>query len=288
MSHKLKLTIITPSYNQGEFIEATMLSIINQHYNNLEYIVIDGGSQDSTYSIIKKYHFYIDYWVSEPDRGQAHAINKGLGIASGDVVAFLNSDDLYLPGAFNAISDFFQQNISCAWVCGDTIMFGENQRTILQETIVPESAKQALTWQSRSPQPGMFWRRELLADGFDETLNYCFDHELYIRLLQAGHKCHHLNVPIAAYRLHPSSKTVAEQDKFEIEFDKIAERYEPMLNIRDRNLSKAIRYVRKSYKKAGEGDQSDAVKWLAKSLLVTPEITLHRPFWGSLKKIVLS
>ena len=92
-----KISIITPTYNQGEFIEETIQSVIQQGYPNLEYIIIDGGSTDQTVNIIKQYESYITYWISEPDRGQAHAINKGLMVATGDVLDYINSDDYYLP-----------------------------------------------------------------------------------------------------------------------------------------------------------------------------------------------
>lgn len=283
-----KLSIITPSFNQATFLEETILSVIHQNYPNVEYIVIDGGSADGSDSVIKKYEKYITYWISEPDRGQVDAINKGLSIASGELCAFINSDDIYLPGAFSAVIEYFNNDSDCKWLCGNTILFGVEHKTTLVNAVVPISAAQALLWKARMPQPGMFWKRELLTNGFDMSLNYCFDHELYVRLLLTGHKCHHLELPIAAYRLHPSSKTVSEHSRFDVEFDQIAERYEPMLNFRDRSLSKAIRYVRRSYKMATTGDKRLAIRWLAKSLLASPEITLQRPFWGSLKKILFS
>ncbi|MGE3949420.1 MAG: glycosyltransferase family 2 protein [Blastocatellales bacterium] len=284
--HQLSISIITVSYNQAQYIEETIRSVLCQNYPNLQYVVIDGASTDRSLDVIGKYRHGINYLISEPDDGQVPALNKGLAKCTGEIVAFINSDDLYLPGAFNAVADYFQKNPDCSWLCGDVILFGDYHRTEIINSIVPVSPVQALTWKSQSPQPGMFWRRELLTDCFDESLNYCFDHELYVRLLLAGKKCHHLKMPIAAYRLHPSSKTISEQHKFEVEFDQIAERYEPMLNFRGRSLSKAIRYVRKSYKMAATGEQRMAIQWLAKSLVASPEITLQRPFWGSLKKII--
>src|ERR1044071_6876404 len=99
----LKLSIITPSFNQGRFLEETILSVLNQGYEPLEYIVIDGGSTDESVSIIRRYEDKIDYWVSEKDRGQVHAINKGLERATGDILAFINSDDVYFPGVFKTV-----------------------------------------------------------------------------------------------------------------------------------------------------------------------------------------
>src|SRR6476660_7135206 len=104
----LKLTIITPSFNQGRFLEETIRSVLSQGYESLEYMVIDGGSTDESVSIIRRYEDRLAYWVSEKDRGQVHAINKGLEKDTGDICAFLNSDDVYLPGTFNDVMKYFE------------------------------------------------------------------------------------------------------------------------------------------------------------------------------------
>ena len=224
-----KLSIITPSFNQAHFLEQTILSVLQQNYEALEFIIIDGGSTDGSLEIIRKYENQLAFWVSEKDRGQAHALNKGLERATGEIVAYLNSDDLYLPGAFASVVDYFRDHPECDWLCGDTLMFGEGQKDVVVSADVPKSAAHALSWAYTAPQPGMFWKRDLLGEGFDERWRYCFDHELYVRLLLAGHACHHLPVTLAAYRLHPASKTVAEGALFDSEFDQIAEIYAPAL-----------------------------------------------------------
>jgi glycosyltransferase involved in cell wall biosynthesis len=124
----LKLSIITPSFNQGRFLEETIMSVLNQGYEPLEYILIDGGSTDESVSVIRRYEDKLAYWISEKDRGQVHAINKGIERATGDILAFINSDDVYLPGAFNAAMNHFVDHPESNWVCGDTIMFGEGTR----------------------------------------------------------------------------------------------------------------------------------------------------------------
>lgn len=280
-----KLSIITPSFNQGRFIEETIRSVLDQGYPGIEYIVIDGGSTDGSVEVLQRYGDRLAGWVSEPDRGQVHAINKGLSMASGDVVAYLNSDDLYLPGALHAVGRVFGDDPSCRWICGDTLLFGaDGADTGLIRAVIPRSAAHCLSWAYKAPQPGMFWRRELLRDGFQERWRYCFDHELYVRLLLDGYRCRHLPLPLAAYRLHSSSKTVAESAEFDREFDQIAETYENRLEGRGRRWTKATRFLRRSYASGSRGDARSSLQWLLRALLIHPEGLLRRPFWGCLRR----
>lgn len=284
-----KLSIVTPSFNQAQYLEATILSVLEQKYERLEFIVIDGGSTDASVEVIKKYEPHLAYWVSEPDRGQAHALNKGLARATGDLVAYLNSDDLYLPGAFAAAVGHFEERPGCEWLCGDTLMFGEGgAATSLVRAEVPRTAAHALSWAYTAPQPGMFWRRGLLREGFAERWRYCFDHELYVRLLLEGHACEHLPVPLAAYRLHASSKTVAEGDLFDREFDEIARLYEPRLRGAGRRWCAATRHLRRSFAASRAGDRRGAAAGLLRALFVHPESLTGRPFWGCLRRVVRS
>ena len=119
-----KITIITPSYNQGQFIEETITSILSQDYPNLEYLIIDGGSKDNTVEIIKKYAGRLDYWVSEKDRGQSHAINKGLERSNGDIINWINSDDALMPGALWTVARAWMENPG-AIISGATQLFNE-------------------------------------------------------------------------------------------------------------------------------------------------------------------
>jgi glycosyltransferase involved in cell wall biosynthesis len=283
----LKLSIITPSYNQGRFLEETIHSVLNQGYKSLEYIVIDGGSTDDSVDVIRRHEDKLTYWVSEKDRGQVHAINKGLERATGDVVAFINSDDVYLPGAFNAVINHFTDQPESEWVCGDTIMFGEGYDTTVIRAVVPRSAAHCLSWAYRAPQPGHFWKTELVKSGFQERWNYDFDHDMYVRLLLAGHKCAYIPVPFAGYRLHEVSKTIAEGHRQLEEFDRIAEFYEPQLHGVDQRWCKATRFLRLSYAASEAGRKSEAAGWLMRAFATHPEGVLNRPFWGCLRKLTL-
>ena len=281
-----KLSIITPSLNQAQYLEQTILSVLDQNYEPLEYIIIDGGSTDGSVEIIKKYENRLACWVSEPDRGQAHAINKGLQRATGDIVAFLNSDDLYLPGAFAAVERYFSEHPAAQWICGDTLMFGDGKKDEVISAQVPKTAADCLCWAYLAPQPGMFWKRELLRDGFAERWRYCFDHELYVRLLLEGRRCEHLETPLAAYRLHAASKTVAEASLFDREFDEIVDIYEKQLRNPGRRWCAATRHMRGSFAASNSGHRGAALVSLLRAAVIHPEGLFHRPFWGCLRRII--
>lgn len=210
-----KISVITPSFNQGHFIEETIRSVLLQDYPNLEYIIVDGGSTDESVSIIKRFEPWLTYWVSEPDRGQSHAINKGFEVATGQLVAYLNSDDIYLPGAL--------WQIAKAWVNSpDSVVFvggfvHVDERSDAQSKpkwpLLPSLGPIDLSLLSheawRLPQqPGFFSKSALEGDDslVCEDLHYTMDRELYCRLLRRGKACFVDDV-LATYRLHEMSKT---------------------------------------------------------------------------------
>lgn len=185
----MRLTIITPSFNQGEFLEKTIRSVLDQGYEDLEYLVLDGGSTDHSVEILQRYDDRLTWWVSEPDSGQTDALNKGLRRATGDVVGYINSDDYYLPGALaQAVSTF--ASTGADWVIGASRSEDPDGRRL--GVWVPEPPVKPRHWWLIDPwgypQPSSFWRRDLFERFglFREDMHYIFDTEFGIRLLLGG------------------------------------------------------------------------------------------------------
>lgn len=223
-----RISVITPSFNQGSFLEETIHSVLNQQYPNLEYIIIDGGSTDKSIEVIRNYQSSLAYWVNEPDRGQAHAINKGIERATGDIIGFLNSDDTYLPGALIAVGHYYKNHPKARWICGHSIMHGLAGRpSNFVKIRVPRSLGEVLFGSMAAISTSSFWRREIFEDNgkFAENMRYCFDIDFYARLLSVKEKCLPLDFPVSTYRLHPNSKSVAESASFRREMMTVRDSY---------------------------------------------------------------
>jgi len=205
---------VTPSLNQGAFIEETIRSVLLQGYPDLEYIVVDGGSTDNSVGVIHKYEQWLTYWVSEPDSGQSQAINKGFGRATGEIVAWLNSDDVYLPGvmADSVMALLADRRTGIAY--GRVELFDEQRGSVRVSDAVPTELA-SLLFQSPICQPGAFLRRVAVSEAgyLDQALHYCFDYDLYLRVAREWGIVP-IDRLIARYRLWPESKTVSERDGF--------------------------------------------------------------------------
>lgn len=210
-----KISIVTPSFNQGDYIEQTIQSVLSQNYPNLEYIIIDGGSTDNSLEIIKKYEKYLTFWRSEKDNGQADAINKGLKYCTGTIFNWLNSDDYLEPGALFVIADKFKSGADM--VAGKVRIF-QDEKTIEIVQHKNLSAESLMFWQNgiKFVQPGVWLKRDLIENcgGIDKTFNYCFDWDLYIRYLSIIKKIEYSDSILIHFRYHSNSKTITQLPKF--------------------------------------------------------------------------
>jgi glycosyltransferase involved in cell wall biosynthesis len=221
MSELPKISIVTPSYNQGQFIEQTIDSVLSQGYKNLEYIIIDGGSTDNSVEIIRKYEKHLHFWVSEPDRGQSHAINKGLKHCTGTVFNWLNSDDYYNPETLKIVAAHFA-NPTCEVFAGRSSIFGLNLKpTLSSGTTVFEGNLAKTIGRARIDQPETFFRLAQIIElgGLNENLHYLMDRDLWIRYL-LKFKLDHIKQSkdiLVNFRLHEASKTIGQSTLFDKE-----------------------------------------------------------------------
>jgi glycosyltransferase involved in cell wall biosynthesis len=234
----MKITIITPSFNQGIFIEKTILSVFKQDYSNLEYIVIDGRSNDNTLDIINKYKKMISKIIIDKDEGQAEAINKGLRIASGEIIGWINSDDLFLPDTLKRIARIFILHPEIDFVYGKANFIDENDNLLgcYPTFQLPKGKTKYKFWKGWPiPQPTVFFRRELFEKyGYlDEGLMYAMDFEYFLRLSNSANIVY---IPelLAYYRIHKKSKTSnweVSKPLFYNECINIIKKYVPPTNI---------------------------------------------------------
>lgn len=224
-----RITVITPSYNQAIFLERTILSVLDQGYPNLEFIIIDGGSTDGSIDIIKRYATKLAYWVSESDRGQSHAINKGLQKATGDWVCWQNSDDIFYPSSFFLVAESIKKNPELDFIIGDINLIDENDQLIRPMCYVTPTYKSLLAEGMVLTNQAAFWKRVIHNEiGFlDENLHYGFDYEWFLRLLAHTNNSAHIPKLIGALRYHSETKTSLNQIKFKEEYAKIIDRRLP-------------------------------------------------------------
>lgn len=214
-----RITVVTPSFNQVDFIEATITSVLNQSYPNLEYIIVDGGSSDGSKQIIERFADRLSWWCSEPDRGQAHAIRKGFDRATGEILCWLNSDDVFLPGALKAIGEYFASHPGTEAVsCGAVTIDGEDRLVRTNRCVyslgVPASFARLLYYgQAGIVQCATFWRKSAYdaVGGVDAEYRFIMDLDLFVRLAKRR-RFGVLRQIVACYRVHPAAKGSNIQD----------------------------------------------------------------------------
>jgi len=203
-----RLTIVTPSFNQGEFLERTIDSVLSQGHPNLEYFIVDGGSTDSSVEIIRRHEKHLAWWTSERDRGQVHAINKGLARATGEWVGWQNSDDVYLPGSFAEAAQQMTSGDSAGLVAGDLLMIDKNECPLREIRYVQPTFRSLRAEGMVIANQSAWWKTSLHASvGFlDEDYNCSFDYDWFLRLLLHTH-ARYVNKTLGAIRMHGESKT---------------------------------------------------------------------------------
>ncbi|WAL58529.1 glycosyltransferase family 2 protein [Thermocoleostomius sinensis] len=210
------ISIVTPSYNQGEFIEETIRSLLLQGYPNLEYIIIDGGSIDNSIEVIRKYEPWITYWTSEPDQGQSNAVNKGFLKSHGTILAWLNSDDTYEKNALCSVATLMVQKPNVDVVYGNVKVIDEVGQTLTEVRTVPFNS-QAFLYETVHivAQSAVFWRSKLFFEvgKLNEELHYSMDRDLLVKFMEKGANFAFLRAPLGTYRCHQSSKTFGTSSK---------------------------------------------------------------------------
>ena len=222
-----RITIVTPSFNQAPYLEAAIRSVLAQEYPNLEYIICDGGSTDGSIDIIRRYTPYLAHWTAEPDGGPADAINRGLAAATGEILGWLNSDDLYLPGALHAAAEAFVNHPEADLVYGEGWYIDEAGERIEPCRFVRRLfVRRYLVNRDPILQPAAFWRRSLWQQvgPLDMALRWVFDWEWFIRAHTAG-TFHYIPRDMAYYRVQPQALTRTGGLARQLEHGRVTRRY---------------------------------------------------------------
>lgn len=229
-SSNLRFSIVTPSFNQGKFIEETILSVLDQKYLDFEHIIIDGGSTDNTIDILRKYPHLI--WISEQDNGQSNAINKGFKMASGDIFAWINSDDYYAKNIFNEVANCFLQNPNCDFVYGDITYVDQERKSLFTIAGGNLDFYNLLRNPDLIRQPSFFWRKEKHYEigGIDESLDLVMDYDFFLKISKHK-KPQYINMIFSYYRVYDQTKTLSNLRKQAQEIFKVMIRHKSVLSL---------------------------------------------------------
>jgi glycosyltransferase involved in cell wall biosynthesis len=262
-----KISIVTPSYNQAQFLERTILSVLNQNYPSLEYIIVDGGSTDGSVEIIKKYEKYLACWVSEKDNGQADAINKGFHKSTGMILAYLNSDDTYNPGALLRVAFTFDKNPKVDLVFSN-LTFVDTSDNPIGECRFTEFDFATLVYEGGNLlQPATFWTKAIYdaVDGFNPKYQFCMDFDFFCRVGEKGN-LKRIKGNLANFRVHKDNKSSTIAYIGRVEHEEIASRYK----INNHSIFTRCRHtlcqIRRFFRYIAQGDAGYAVRGLAKRM----------------------
>jgi glycosyltransferase involved in cell wall biosynthesis len=264
-----KISIVTPSYNQAQFLEKTILSVLNQNYPNLEYIIIDGGSTDGSVEIIKKYEKYLAYWVSENDKGQTDAINKGFQKSTGEILAWLNSDDTYLPGTFYKIVEDFRRNSGVDLIFGNIYFIDESDKRIGELRFTKFDFNTLIYEGGNLHQTGTFWTKNIYdkVGGLNSNYKFCMDYDFFCRVAKEGKLCYMRDF-FANFRMHANAKSSTISHIGCKEHKEIMRRYIPKdLNKWDLQYKKFICVTRRFYKYIIQGDTNYILKGFKRRIM---------------------
>lgn len=242
------IAIVTPSYNQGIFLEAAISSVLNQNYENISYAVIDGGSADCSIDVIKKHRNKLAYAVSEPDLGQSHAIVKGFNQVEGEIMGYLNSDDILLPGSLEYIGRYFADNPNVDVLYGNRLII-DKEGFEVGRWILPEHCTETLRRVDWIPQENMFWRKHIYDEvgGIDPQYKFAMDWDLILRFMKAGARFAHVQQFFACFRAHDSQKSQTEYETTGIKEVRHLRIRELGENEKDWNIEKwNNKYIKKS------------------------------------------
>jgi glycosyltransferase involved in cell wall biosynthesis len=271
-----KISIVTPSYEQGRFLRDSIESVLNQSYPCLEYFVQDGGSTDNSLSVLSEFEGRLSGWSSAPDHGQAQAINRAFRHTGGEIMGWLNSDDLLLPGSLHRVASYFQRHPEISVVYGNRVLVDE-QGLEIGRWILPEHDAEILRWMDYVPQETLFWRRsawEAVGGGLDESLQFALDWDILLRFQEAGARFARLPHFIGAFRVHPEQKTSAHMDSVGArEIDVLRNRY---LGFRPTSAQVHWRARWYFWRHLAEHTRMSLKSWINRNQLVKTDIVQHR------------
>jgi len=298
-----RFSIVTPSYNQGDYLEETILSVLEQNYPNLEFIIIDGGSTDNSIDILHKYDSNLSYWISEPDRGQTHAINKGLAQSTGEIWSYLNSDDLLCPGALKRVAEEFADP-KADWVGGVSDIFEDGSSIGDVTPKLPSDRKEYLAPWNRAykfifPCSNVSFMRRVVLERcgfFDESYHYSMDIEYYTRaVFQGGFTPRYVPDVRGRWRWHSESKTFTKGIAYGFRHDeiRIAETYRSNLEPKEqRQLNDELKtqkrwlVVRQAMYELEQGQRWQSFKRLSTATGHQPSLLRFRPLYGALRRVM--